>query len=443
MPTSRRRPLLLLAASLLLAGPAHAQDGHDDHAGGSAASSGTMRATLRNVFHFGSCDELICLSLESPGEHGQHYNPAAREVAESVVEFLNSAIQTSVANIPIGATSSGTIFEIGPEGMPVPVAGSTGPIFGERSQTLGRGRMLVGVNATGASFRSIRGVGLDNLSLTLAHQDVAPSGLGNPSLERDTIHVQTSLDATMTAMSLYFTVGVTNRIDVGVVVPVVHLSVDGTSIGTIVNTGSFPLHFWSGTSADPQFVDTTASSGSVTGIGDIAARLKFNLAQSARGGVAFLTDVRLPTGKEEELLGAGTVAVRGLLVASARVGNMTPHINAGFLWREHEDQNSALLGTIGFDALAAPRLTIAADLVGQYQLGESHVRLPPPTRYLDGSVVRSTNIPAQRDHLLAASVGSKLELGGGFLAVANATLPLGENGMRPALYWTVGLERGF
>ncbi|HEU4628425.1 MAG TPA: transporter [Gemmatimonadaceae bacterium] len=434
MPPLRSRPLLLLVASLLLAGPVHAQD---------AGAEATMRERLRNVFHFGSCEELICLSLESPGEHGQHYNPAAREVAESVVGFLYNAIQTSVANIPIGATSSGTIFEIGPTGMPVPVASSTGPIFGERSQTLGRGRLLVGVNATGASFRSIRGIDLDDLSLTLSHQDVPPSGEGNPGFERDTIHVQTALEASMSAMSVYLTYGLTNRIDIGVVVPVVHLSIDGTSIGTIVNTGSFPLHFWSGTSADPQFVDTTQSSGSTTGLGDIAARVKFNLAQSPRGGLAFLTDVRLPTGDEEELLGSGTVAVRGLLVASARVGNMTPHANAGFLWREGEDENSALLGTIGFDALAAPHLTLAADLVGQYQLGESHVTLPPPTRFLDGSVVRATNIPSQRDHLLAASVGSKLELPGSFLAVANVILPLGENGMRPNLYWTVGLERGF
>jgi hypothetical protein len=434
MLRSRYRAFLLVAAALLLAVPAHAQDG-----GGSP----TMRERLRNVFHFGSCEELICLSLESPGQHGQHYNPAAREVAESIVGFLGSAIQTSVADIPIGATSSGTIFEIGPTGVPVPVAGSTGPIFGERSQTLGRGRLLVGVNATGASFRSIRGVDLDDLSLTLAHQDVPPAGEGNPGFERDTIHVQTALQAEMTAMSLYLTYGVTNRIDVGVVVPLVRLSVDGTSIGTIVNTGDFPLHFWSGTSADPKFVDTTESRGSKTGIGDVAARVKFNLAQSPRGGLAFLTDVRLPTGDEKELLGAGTVAVRGLLVASARVGNMTPHANAGFLWREGQDQNSALLGTLGFDALAAPRLTLAADLVGQYQLGESHVTLPPPTRFLDGSIVRSTNIPAQRDHLLAASLGTKLELNDGFLAIANAILPLGENGMRPGLYWTVGLERAF
>jgi hypothetical protein len=433
MPPIGRRPLLLAAAGLLLAAPAAAaQDPAPD-----------LRTALRNVFHFGSCEQLICLSLETPGEHGQHYNPDAAQVAESVIGFLGNAIQTSVANIPLGATSSGTLFEIGPSGLPVPVAGSTGPIFGERSQTLGAGRLLVGVNVTGSSFESLRGVSLDEVYTTLAHEDEDPSGIGNPSFERDTINIRTSLDARLFATSVYLTYGLTNRIDVGVVVPVLRLEVEGTSVGTIVNTVGFPLHFWSGTSANPQFVDSTRSSGDATGIGDVTARAKFNLVQSARGGAAFLADVRLPTGKEEDLLGAGTVAVRGMLVTSMRFGQMTPHLNAGFLWREGADQNSALLGTLGFDALAAPGLTLAADVVGQYQLGDSRVTLPGPVRYLDGSVARRTNIPSRRDHLLAGSIGAKYTLTRDFLANANAILPLGDNGMRPTLYWTAGLERAF
>jgi hypothetical protein len=431
MPPAGRRSLCLAAVSLALASPAAAQDAPN------------LRASLRNVFHFGTCEQLICLSLESPGEHGEHYNPDARQVAESVIGFLGNAIQTSVANVPLGATSSGTLFEIGPAGVPVPIAGSTGPVFGERSQTLGAGRLLVGVNVTGSSFQSLRGVDLDDLSLTLAHEDESPTGIGNPSFERDTINIRTSLDASLTATSVYLTYGLTNRIDIGVVVPVLRLHVEGRSVGTIVNTVGFPLHFWSGTSADPRFVDSTRSSGSATGIGDVTARTKFNLAQSPRGGAAFLADVRLPTGDEDELLGAGTVAVRGLLVTSMRFGQMTPHLNAGFLWREGADQNSALLGTLGFDALAAPGLTLAADVVGQYQLGESHVTLPGPVRYLDGSVARRTNIPTRRDHLLAGSIGAKYAITRDFLAVANAILPLGDNGMRPTLYWTAGLEKGF
>jgi hypothetical protein len=440
MPRRARHSLPLAAASLLLAAsaaPAAAQPGY------AGAPAGSLAASLRDVFHFGSCEQLICLSLQSPGEHGAHYNPAALQVAESFVGFVGRAIQTSVANIPLGATSSGTLFEIGPAGVPVPVASSTGPIFGERAQTLGRGRFLVGANVTGSAFQSLRGVSLDDLRLTLTHSDEDPSGLGSPGFERDTIGVRTALQASMQALSVYLTYGLTNRIDVGVVVPVVRLSVDGWSVGTIVPTIGTAVHFWEGTIDAPQLVDTTRSQGSATGLGDVAARVKFNLTQSPRAGAAFLADVRLPTGDEDDLLGSGELAVRGLLVTSARVGQMTPHANVGFIWREGTDQNNALLGMVGFDALAAPGLTLAADLSGEYQIGASRLTLPPSTRYLDGSIVRSTNIRGSRDHQLTASVGAKYALAGDFLAIGNVLLPLGDNGMRPGVYWTFGLERTF
>lgn len=443
MPRRALRLTLLAAVPLLAAAPLVAQDHGHEPAPGGTARAGSMRANLRDVFHLGSCDQLICLSAASPGEHGAHYNPAAQGVAEVMVGFLGRAIQTSVANIPLGATSSGTLFEIGADGVPVPVAGSTGPIFGERAQTLGRGRLLFGVNAAGSSFQSLRGVPLSGLRMTLTHDDQDPPGLGNPAVERDTLTVRTALDANMTAMSVYLSYGLTNRVDVGVVVPLVRLSIDGRTEGTFVNTTGAILHFFDGTPDAPVFTASTTSSASTTGLGDMAVRAKVNLAQSPRAGAAFLADVRLPTGDVNELLGSGELSVRGLFVASARVGQMTPHANAGFLWRGGDDQNGSLLGVVGFDALAAPDLTIAADLLGEFQVGESRLALPAPVRYLDGSVVRTTNIPSARDHQLSASVGAKYLLARDFLAVGNVILPLGDNGMRPNVFWTFGLERGF
>ncbi|HUF25442.1 MAG TPA: hypothetical protein VMM18_00570 [Gemmatimonadaceae bacterium] len=430
MPPRTRVPLLLVGAVLLasLIAP--------------GAEAQSMRTQLRNVFHFGTCEDLICLSTSS-GEHGTHYNPAAAEVAETLIDFLSNAIQTSIANVPLGATSSGTIFELDPSGIPIATSGSAGPVVGERSQTLGRSRLLIGANFTGGSFNTLRGVPLSDLALTLTHEDNDPPGLGNPTFERDTIHIATSLEASIKALSVYATYGLTNRIDIGVAVPIVSLDIDGSSIGTIVNTAGFPHHFWGGDFASPILVDTTGSQGSVTGIGDIAARIKFNLAQTARGGAAFLTEVRVPTGNQEDFLGSGSPAVRGLFVASARMGQMTPHVNAGFLWRGGREQNSAILSTVGFDGLVAPGLTIAADFLGQWQVGASRVSLPAAARYIDGSLVRRTNIPVRRDDLLGASLGAKYLVGGGFIAVANALLPLDDNGVRPSLLWTFALERSF
>jgi hypothetical protein len=406
-----------------------------------------LRTQLRNLFQFGSgCGDLICLST-SAGNHASHFNPDEHAVAETIVNFLTNAFLTTVSSIPIGATSSGTTFRLDPTGVPIATSGSTGPIFGERSQTLGRSRFLVGANVTGNSFSSIRGVNMGDIRLTLTHQDTPPTGLGNPTFEYDRINVKTSMSASLTAFSAFVMYGVTNRLDIGLTIPVVHLSFSGTSVGTIVPhdfaTAGCSEHFWAGTACNPVLVDTARSSGSKTGIGDVTARAKFNMLQTESGGAALLADVHLPTGKQADLLGAGTTSVRGLLVASTRVGQLTPHVNAGYFWRGGTNQNSDLLGTVGFDALVTQAVTLAADFIGQWQVGANKISMPSPVQYIDGSTADRTNIPDQKDNVYGASFGGKFSLQQSLTAVGNVIFPLGNGGMRSNATWTFGLEKNF
>ena len=68
----------------------------------------------------------------------------------------------------------------------MPTSSSAGPIFGERVQTVGRGRFLVGVNVTGVRFTSVRGVPLNNIALVFTHENICratgapPTGRGVP-----------------------------------------------------------------------------------------------------------------------------------------------------------------------------------------------------------------------------------------------------------------------
>lgn len=408
----------------------------------SSAQGQDARSNVREIFHFGTCSSLICLST-STGFHGTHYNPDANAVGQVVVDFLSDAITNSVANTPLGATSSGTSFAFNAAGLPVATAQSTGPIFGERSQTLGRGRLLVSGKFTRSSFASLRGVSLHNLQLTLTHQDVPPPGLGDPDLERDTIHISTSLDASVSVFSLSATWGISNNVDFGFAIPIVNLSVAGTSIGTIVPTTGTIAHYWGGTAADPQLVDTAHGEAKQSGVGDISLRAKFNLVQSPIGGAAFLADVRLPTGKKEDLLGTGKTSVATWFITSLTLKQFTPHANIGYLYRTGEDQNSGILSAVGFDALIAAPFTLAADVVGQWPVGTEKLTLPKPVTYIDGTVVPRTNIPTGTDNIVSASMGGKLLIGAGFTAVGNVLFPISEGGMRPNTTWTVGLERNF
>jgi hypothetical protein len=407
------------------------------------ASAQNIRSQIRDVFRFGTCEggQLICLS-DLTGEHGSHFNPDAAGVGEALIDFLSANITTSVGNVPLGATSSGRTFSFDATGAPIVTAQSTGPILGERSQTLGRSRAVIGVHLTRNSLRAIRGVPLTGLQMTLTHQDTDGGGVGDPDFERDTIHVATSLEGSVDVLSLFATYGLTSNIDIGVAVPVVRLDFDGRSIGTIVPTSS-TVHYFGGTATDPQLVDTASSSGSTTGIGDVSVRVKFNLAQGRFGGAAFLTDVRLPTGDRDDLLGAGKVTVGGTFIIAATFDRFTPHLNAGYLYRAGEDRNKAYTGSLGFDALVAPQLTLAADLLGQWEIGESNLELPPPAVFVDGTTVRRTNIPTMHDDIVGASVGAKWVLGGDLIAVGNVIMPMSEGGLRSNAIFTIGLQRPF
>ena len=425
----RKRSLMLAVIALLVtpAAPLGAQ---------------SMRRVIRDLFHFGTCDTLICLRVDN--QHANHYNPDAATSLTTVIDFLGTGITTSINDIALASTSSGTTVSFDAAGNPVTNTGSAGPVFGERSQTMGHRRLMVGVNVTGARFEAVRGVKLDQLTSTLTHQNVPPLDVvGDPGFEYDTLHIVSNIDASYTAFTAFMSYGLSNTVDVGIAIPVVRFSVSGTSSATIFNTTGVIAHYFSTDGlGNYQLTENASSSGSTVGIGDIALRLKSNLSQSARGGAALLLDLRLPTGSEENLLGTGEVSLRGLAIISRRYGGFSPHLNAGYLYRGGEQQNSAVLSTVGFDALLAPGVTFAGEVIGQWEVGASKIQLPDPVRYADGAIVYRTAIPEQRDNIVNGALGAKVSVGNGFTAIGNVIFPFTDAGMRSNIVWTVGLEKG-
>jgi hypothetical protein len=269
---------------------------------------------------------------------------------------------------------------------------------------------------------------------------------GVPTHENDVIALRLALDLDMTVTSFFVSFGLLDKVDIGVVVPIVSASLQGTSDARIIPFGGTTAqHFFGGTSANPQLSTSRFVDGSATGIGDIAVRAKVTVTQSDRSTFALLGDVRFPTGSEADLLGSGHVAVRGLGVLSARFGAFSPHTNIGYLFQSGDFQNNAVLATVGFDHLMAPWATLAVDVVSQLQVGESKLRLPGPVTY-DAPFRRTvdvTNIPNERDDQINGSLGFKFLTGSGITLVANTLWPLNRGGLRPDVLWTAGLEYNF
>jgi hypothetical protein len=408
-------------------------------------SAQSLREQIRSdLFTFGNCGQPLCLAGALTG-HGSHFIPATQSAAGDILDLLGNSLAASVSNTPVGATSSGVTYQfVG--GLPVKTATSGGPIFGERAQTLGKGRFFIGANFSAMHFERLRGTRMNDIQFNFTHQDIPPVGiLGDPQFENDVVNVRVAMNVNLIVSTFVASVGIVDGMDLSVAVPVVHASVQGTSVATII-PAEFPSpHRFAGTDSAPVMTAVAGMDGAATGLGDVAARLKINVTQSNAFGAALLLDGRFPTGNEQNLLGAGKFSGRGLGIFSAKFGTLAPHFNLGYVFRDAKLSNNSLIATAGFDNAVSGGTTLAFDLLSEWQLGASKLPIPGPVQYQAPypHTVIPTNIPDQKDDFLSASVGFKFQTPRGVLITTNALFPLRNSGMQPSVVWTGGLEYNF
>jgi hypothetical protein len=446
-----RRSIAVTVASLLLCGTA------------TPAQAQNLRQRISDLFIFGEGQEPLFLAGSGDPNnplslqvHGEHFIPASSAENASLIAIIGEALGSSISSIPIGSTSGSETFEfVG--GVPRSTSTSAGPIFAERAATLGNGKLLVGISRTSFSFATLRGVNMHDIQLTFTHQnvdfpgcDVAVGGdcskYGIPVVENDAMDFHLSMDLDVAVTPIYVTYGVTDKVDVSVVVPIVQADFRGSSTAQIRPFGgTTATHYFSGTTQNPVLSASRQSLGSAAGLGDVDVRGKINLRQNANADVAVLVDLRFPTGGTADLLGSGKFTGRALAIVDSHFGNFSPHINAGYLFHAGEQQNDAVLATVGFDQLMGPRVTLAADLVSGLQVGDSKLVLPGVVTY-ESPFRRSlnpTNIPNVRDDIVDGSFGVKFAPARNTIIVLNTLFPLNRGGLRPNLAYTFGIERTF
>ena len=393
--------------------------------------------------------------------HSEHFIPSASGSNQAIINFLTEEIAANIGRTPIAATSSGITMRL-VDGVPITTASSPGPLFAERAQTLGRGRVFVAASVNIANFKTLRGVGLKDLSLNFTHTNADFPGcdtifggdctdLGNPQLENDVIALGIDLDLDVIITSFVLTYGLLDQLDIGVAIPIVSTKLRGSSIAQVIPFGdgsgatSAASHFFEGSSTNPDLFAQRTVEGSETGIGDISARAKVFFGQKSNSGFGILADARFPTGSEMDLLGSGNFAFRGIGIISGNFGNFSPHANVGYFYRSGEFQNDGVLATVGFDQIFARWATLMLDLVTEFQVGDNKLPLPQ-TVFIDQPFRRSvepTNIPSDRDDIVDLSAGFKFSTDFQLRIVTNVLIPLNNGGLRPDVLWTVGLEYNF
>lgn len=411
-----------------------------------------MRAELQRAF-----DDVLAISLgSSPGQHGNHFKPDNVATSGRIISALTSFVGANVSSFPLSSTATGLTFDFS-GGVPVPVTTSAGPVFAERATTIGRGKFNFGGNLSYLNLARIRGVATEDVEFNFVHQDVAESGLGDIPFEYDFITLDMNLDMDAVVAAAYATYGLTERIDLGVAIPITSVSMKATPHArmtsyTYASSGN-AQHFFGGTTDAPNLeYDAPEISASSAGIGDIALRAKGNFYRGQRADLGALIEVRLPTGDEDRFLGAGSIAYKFGLISSGHLGAINPHANLSYEVRESDIDRDEIQLILGYDQKVTDNLTLAAEWMGGYeigpeidalQFGDATAMAPmyegvptTPTQR-----VWPTNIPGySADNIIDASFGIKYTPRPNMLLVANVILPVNNGGMRSDFIPSVGIE---
>lgn len=306
--------------------------------------------------------------------HAAHFNSAF----QSDFRLMNIALASQLTAIPVPSPASGFIYKFDPgTGTFVRSTQSFGPILSDRAETIGRNRVAFSFNEQVFSFDRLDGVSLTAIPAVFRH-DAYQSTAGRS----DVISTINTIKASVAQFTGALTYGVSERVDLSLAVPVVRTRLGLLSNATVqrVGTGTqVQVHY---------FLDDTApgrhgaahqffADASAAGIGDLLLRVKGTLMREGRRSLAAGLDLRLPTGDEENLLGAGAAGLRPFVAFSGSFGAFAPHANVAYQWngdsvlagdlRTHQKGGlpDQFIYALGSDFTLNNYLSIVVDVLGQ------------------------------------------------------------------------------
>ena len=358
-------------------------------------------------------------------------DPASAAADSGDALVITQAIGSQLSTFPLGSSAGGFSWTFDPSvGIFTSSTSSFGPIFAERALTVGRTKLNFGLNYQWATYDEFAGKGLRSREIVFFSP--TPSGL----IGEDALLLKVSAGTA----SMFANYGVTDRLDAGVVVPIVHASVDADLSFVFRDTdgsqvGAFETH--------------TAGKGSKTGIGDIVLRGKYRVTNLRGGGIAAGLDLRLPSGDEDNLLGIPGTQAKVYGIASWTAQGISPHINIGYTFSRANDQaqdgNPVLLEppaelnyAIGADIAVNSRITLAGDLVGRTlrdvaRLAFGDVGLGGTFQEFHLAGSGNLNVPL-------ASVGAKFNVWRNLLISGNLLFSLTSGGLRDKVTPVIGFD---
>lgn len=369
--------------------------------------------------------EGIFLATDPAADHTAHFSIASA----ASINRLNEQIAAEVGGFPFSSSVGGFTFALEPVlGTFVRTTDTLGPLFAERAPTLGRGKFNFNLSYTFFKYHTFDGEDLDDLEVVARHD---PDIIGFPDereqFETDMVRLILDIDIEVAILALAVTYGITDRLDVGILVPFVHVDMHVKSVARIETSPDNTL--FPGVHSFPGGVDRLVDEASdeATGLGDIVLRAKYHVLKSRVADVAAAVLAKLETGDEDNFLGTGDTTVRPFVIVSRTFFDvvfpglsLTPHLNLGYELNVDDSQQNALEYVLGFD-VGVERFAVAGEMIGTHQV--------------DGDGIG--------DDLLNASVGFKWNPVQLFIVSANVQFPLNDDGLRSNIITTFGVEYSF
>jgi hypothetical protein len=438
------RATLVVALTVFAAARADAQEPYN-----LTAPVPNLATIFTNIF---GPNGLVVDSLATlPGEqsHSAHFSS---DFQFNFSQF-GTALVSQLVSVPLPSPGGGFTFEFDPSlGVFQRTTQSFGPILADRAETIGARRVSVGYAYQRFTFDSVEGIALSSVPAVFTHDNAQLLGG-----REDVVTTVNSISADVNQSTLFVTMGVSDRIDVSLAVPVVSTNLHIVSRARIQRLGTInPLtHFYRQADGSVGEERLFTATGSAAGLGDLNVRVKATALTREKNGLAFGVDVRLPTGDEMNLLGSGSTGVQPFAIWSGTFKAVSPHVNAGYRWNgtsvlagdpaagqsgDFPDQASY---NVGADIAVNPRLTVAFDVLGRYLIDAERLR-SETFHALDG---HSTfpNIVFARDsfNAMSGSIGLKTNLFGRFLMDVNVLFSLDNNGLRDKVTPLIGFEYNF
>jgi len=358
-----------------------------------SANQNKVACTVSYLYNTPGYPNPAALPIYQGGTQAQEFDFVPKQSA------LTGTLGTELTTLPLTAPGSGFVFQLDKaSGLEVRYTQSLGPILAERGETIGRHKLFIAFAYQYFKFTSEDGIGTNSFNNVMQHeQDSTLEGA-------DLIDTNDAIDLKIHQFTAFATFGLTDRIDVSAVIPILDVRLGAYSTATIANVFPPVVHSFSPTAT--VLTQSFSNFQKSTGIGDVVFRGKARVLSAEHTKLAVGADLRLPTGDELNFRGSGAYGIRPFAALSYNKSRFAPHANLGF----EINGNSILAGdfpsntkahlpnqltySLGTDVGITSRFTLAADWLGGRIINGFNVQQSTCTETFTGATGATCNVAA-------------------------------------------------